>query len=176
MSTLWIIFGISIALIIIFAIMIAVYFLVFNVPNMHEIMVKNTTTVPINVIFGATIPNNISYLPVRQIAPGSFFTYHATPSVSILVQGYRNNDTLSNPNLFTTVGLELSGSNYNGATQITDGSTTINGLSTNNLTSDIYGVSVQLGYNLPITIESTTCTGPIWNHPITSSLCPNVLQ
>lgn len=191
--TLSILAGIGIALIIIFFLVILVYFWAFNTPAMHEIIVKNTTNVPINVIFGGiNNQSNVVFLPVRQIAVGASFTYKASPNVDILVQGYRNGDAIITTgfNPFTTVGLQLAGNNFAGKNQITDGSAMLTNLAINRSSVDNYGVSVQSGYNLPITISSTafnnqvnnnafSCGGPIWNHSITATgtnACPDALQ
>lgn len=197
-KTPWIIAAVAVTLILLFGAALLIYFLVFNKPAMHEIIVVNNSGVPINVIFGGTLSSNdgtIKYLPTRQIASGQSFTYKSTPGVTIFVQGYRNGDIVASDSInpFTTVGLLLAGNKFTGNPEITDGSAIVNGLETNTSAIDEYGVSVQGGYNLPVTIRATNnfqtgnintkfaCVGPTWNRAIPGTgtvgiACPPILR
>lgn len=181
-----IIAGLASALVFVFIIVILTYMYVFNTSSMHNIIVTNNSNSPINVIFGANSSSGYKFLPTKELNIGESFTYKSTPSVNIMVQGYRPGDiNFSGINPFTTVMLQLSGNKFSGKTQVTDGSAIINNLIQNTESHDIYGVSVQNGYNLPVTITSTSfnnrnnndmfsCVGPIWYSSITS--CPSQLQ
>jgi succinate dehydrogenase hydrophobic anchor subunit len=192
-STPWIILGLAIALIIIFVIIIVIFFFFFNPPAMHDIVVTNGCSQPINILFGAlTINKTVQFLPVLSLNSGQTHSYKATPGVSIIVQGYRNGDEVLSDkvNPFTTVELSLAGQGFNGKSQITDNTNIITNLDINPDPNDKYGVSVQGGYNIPITITSTafnnrdptnrfSCRGPIWNHTIDATgpnSCPINLQ
>lgn len=184
---------VAILLLILFGVAIAVFFVAFNQPAMHNITVLNNCTQNINIIFGVISGVNgtedIGFLNERQLAPGQAYTYRASPGVSIIVQGYRPGDTVvpHGVNPFTTVELTLAGQGYAGSHQITDGETISLTNLTNTNVDDWYDVSIQGGYNLPVTIVSTgfnnrdpqdrsSCVGPNWNHAISENVCPDELQ
>lgn len=173
---------VTIMLLVIFGIAIAVFFLAFNHPNMHEITVFNNCSETINIIFGVVSPDQtLQFFRQIQINRGISYQFNATPGVSIIVQGYRNGDTtvVDGINPFTTVELTLAGKQYNGPYQVTDGTEIINSnILINTNASDEYDVSLQGGYNLPVTIKSTNagCGGPVWNYGINQDLCPTELQ
>lgn len=191
----WIILGIVVVLLIMFAAAVIIFFILFNPPAMHEIEVINNSTENINILFGAISPNeDIIFLPTRSILPGQSHQYKATPGTGIIVQGYRDNDTILTDDLnpFTTVELLLAGEGFNGKHQVTDGAVIITDVIVNVNSSDKYGVSMQGGYNVPISISSIdnnnkadvndnfTCGGPTWNHTIEATgpnhPCPFALQ
>lgn len=188
-----IIIGLAIALIVIFIIFMLMFFFVFNPPAMHEILVTNNCIEPIHALMGVVTSNsNVEFLPERLLNPGENYVYRATPGTSLLIQGYRNGDALvsSGVNPFTTVELTLAGQNFDGKHQVTDGNAVLTNIQTNSNPDDRYGVSVQGGYNIPITIFSFafnnrepsnrfSCLGPNWNHTIAGTgglSCPSELQ
>jgi hypothetical protein len=185
--------GLTIALLIIFGIAILVFLLFFNPPAMHEIAVVNNCSQNINVLFGVVTPTqSIEFFPVKVLVPKQIHYYKATPGTSIIVQGYRDNDTVLTigVNPFTTVELTLAGQGFEGKHQVTDGTNIITNVHITANASDQYGVSVQGGYNIPISLVSSafnnrnpnnrfSCLGPTWNHTIDatgSNECPLVLQ
>lgn len=191
----WAILGITIALIIIFIIITVVFLVFFNPPAMHEIVVTNNCNQNINVLFGSipdTSSTGVSFFPVKILTPGKSHNYYATPGTTIIVQGYRDDDTFLTEeiNPFTTVEMALAGEGFSGKHQVSDGNMIITNIQTNTFPIDIYEVSVQGGYNVPISIISTgnndkdphdnfSCLGPMWNNTIGSTgsnSCPLSLQ
>jgi len=191
-KTSWIVFALAISLIVILIIATIVFFYLFNTPPMHEIIIENNCAQNINVIFGAQSSNfDIVFLPVISIEPNIRQIYKVTPGVSIYVQGF-SNTAIRLPNKlnpFTTAQLILAGQGFNGSTQISDGINILNNLYFNDNSVDTYGVSVQGGYNYPISIVPTngtrdpnnvlSCASPSWNYSINSTgpnSCPIELQ
>lgn len=185
--------GMVVILLILFGLALVVFFLAFNHPPTHEITVVNNSLAPMNILFGITNSSNTEFLPVLTLAAGQNHTYRATPGTEVIVQGFRTGDIIvtSGLNPFTTVSLILASLGFTGKQQITDGTVIITGSS--NITSyslDFYGVSVQGGYNVPISIYASnyfsqdpvnpfSCRGPNWTHTITATgpnACPTELQ
>lgn len=184
--------GLSFCLIIIFILFIALYFGVLNQSPTHDIMITNKCAENIFVRFGAFTNNNTTnFLPANLLSPGQTLTYKATPGSILTIKGYYEGDlgSIDSVNTLTNVKLTLAGEGFNGKSRITDGNNIIGNLSISRSSSDIYGVSLQVGYNIPITIESTannnrndadkfSCIGPEWNHTINgtgTNVCPTVL-
>ncbi len=178
--------GLSVCLVIIFILFIILYFAVFSVPSTHEILVDNKCSENIIVRFGALSTTGTNdFLPDHLLTPGQTLIYRATPGSILTIQGYHEGDLapINSVNPLTTVNLTLAGQNFGGMTgksQITDGSTIISNLAISPNAMDIYGISLQGGYNIPISIESTannnknpddefSCSGPIWNHRINAT-------
>jgi len=185
--------GMVVILLILFGLALVVFFLAFNYPPSHEIIVQNNSAQPMNVLFGIANKSNVEFLPVLVLAAGQNHTYRATPGTEVIVQGFRNGDIIvtSGLNPFTTVNLTLAAVGFNGKQQITDGTVIINGsANSTNYSLDFYGVSVQGGYNTPISIYASnyfsqdpvnpfSCRGPSWSHTITATgpnACPTELQ
>lgn len=193
-KTPWIIIGLAVALLIIFGIIVLVFFLVFNPPATHEIAVFNNCSENINVLFGVVTPNQtIEFFPTVKLSPRQTIYYAATPGTSIIMQGYRDGDVvLSNAiNPFTTAELTLAGEGFGGKHEVRYGNNIITNVHITNDPVDRYGVSLQGGYNIPISVDAATsgtnlpsgnftCTaGPTWNHTINatgSNKCPDELQ
>ena len=187
--TLWIIIALTIALLIIFGIAIWVFFAFFNPPAMHEIIVNNNCSHNINVLFGAVTTNqSIEFFPVIKLSPKQTHLYKATPGTSIIVQGYKDNDMIliNNVNPFTTAELTLAGQGFVGKHQVTNGNIIITDLHITANSTDKYGISLQGGYNIPISISvhhnsnNPSCpSAGSWNHLITATgpnSCPEELQ
>jgi hypothetical protein len=189
----WIISAVAVTVILLFGAIILIYFLFFGAHPMHDIIVSNASGVDINVIFGAEIsPYESKFLPIRLIPSGESFTYKSTPGVTIRVQGFRNGDSIGSER-FTTALLQLAGGKTTTTRLVTDGTNILKGLYSNEYVVDRYGVSLQLGYNLPVTIAPTKnfqlitngdkfiCYGPTWTRNIpgtgpTGIACPSNLQ
>lgn len=184
-----VVIGLAIILLIVFVMTIIIFFTFFNSPATHQITVLNNCSQSINVLFGAAGSNLLAFFKTKSLSPGQTTTYFATPGVSVVMQAYRPGDTLATGGAspFTTVELVLAGNNFNGTAQVTDGSEIITDIVINRNVSDQYGVSMQGGFNLPITITSTgfnnrdpqnkfSCVGPAWNRPINADQCPPQLQ
>jgi hypothetical protein len=183
---------ISIILIIIFIIAIVVYFAVFNQASMHNISVGNNCDRNVYVRFGVLQSSGMTtFLPDRLLKHGETWLYKSTPGAMIVIQGYHEGDLapISSPNPLTTVKLVLSGQGFQGKGQITDGNVIIDNLELSTDSVDKYGVSMQDGYNIPISILSTgnnnkdssnpfSCIGPNWDYTIAATgphACPTEL-
>jgi hypothetical protein len=189
-STVWIVFGLAVLLLVLFGVALAGFFWFFNGPATHQITVLNNCPQAINVLFGViTSGGTPQFFNPQQLSSGQTASYFVTPGVSIVMQAYHLGDTLvtSGVNPFTTVELTLSGRNFTGNPQATNGSSIITNVLTNMIASDQYAVSMQGGFNIPITITSTgfnnrdpqnrfSCVGPAWNRGINSNQCPLELQ
>lgn len=201
----WIIVGLTVALIIIFGIVLVVFFLLGNKPAMHEIAVLNNCSQAINVLVGSDQTVGNVALSGR-LNPGQVAYYWVTPAVYFTVQGYYDGTNVpSYPGTpFTKVKLWFASQNYTGPTQITNGHTILNVPRSNGPSSihvtpnntnpgaaDQYDVSLQDGYNIPMGIVSTnfnnrntsdmfSCVGPMFVSGITGSglgnVCPTPLQ
>lgn len=165
---------VSLLLTLVFIAAVILFFIFFNKSPAHNITVTNSSTTNVTVIFGAMIgPDTIAYLPNHTIAPGGSYTYQSTPGTSLIIQGSLSSSEAAR----TTVYLNLAGEAFASETIITDGQTKITGLTRNELNEDNYGVSVQQGYNIPVTIvgsnSSASCPGPLWTQNV---ICPTALQ
>jgi hypothetical protein len=192
-STLWTVLGVTLLLLLVIAIVVTLFFLFFNPPAMHEITIVNNCSQDIYVMVGAVGPNQtINFLPTQLLTSQESGYYQATPGTSIIVQGFRNNDShlVNAINPFTTVEITFAGENFSGKHQVTDGNVIISDVYITTNSIDKYGVSVQGGYNIPITLTARNfannnnsgnfyCSGPQWNHTINATgpdACPDILQ
>lgn len=182
----WIMIGLTIMLLIIFAISMILFFVFANRPAMHEIGVINNSSQTINVLVGSQENTNYTIGPMR-LNPGQINYIYATPGASLIIQGYYDETILpdSYPYPFTKLKMLLAGEGYDGRVQITDGNSTINlsGISNSN-NEDIYDVSIQDGININMEIISTnfnnrnindqySCVGPNFGFGLA---CPQMLQ
>jgi hypothetical protein len=172
-------------------IIITIVFKIFFIPqNYHKISIVNNCAYDINVLFGAQASenkNNITYFPFNTIASGTTITYKASPGTILTIKGYRIGASTNNIGAFTSVNLKLSNYNFsNNQTIIDNNNNSIKDLYTyddiNNV-YDIYAVSIQQGYNIPLTINPTSnveksngnyCSGPVWKKTLDS--CPDDLK
>jgi len=185
-TTVWLIAGLAIALIIIFGIVVIVFFILANKPDMHEIAIVNNCSQPINLLVGTEAGGGFGIIGPNIINPGSTVYYKATPAVYLVVQGYYDNTLqpgAAYPYPLTKVKLWLADRGYDGPTQITDGTTILNVPRGSTGTTDVYDVSLQDGYNIQMGIfssnfnnrnpsDSFSCDGPNWDFTITSNTCP----
>lgn len=165
------------------------YFFFWNNPNTSTITIKNNGTSALNVLVSS--PNSsgtATNIPVKRIVGGSSFSFFAYPGTSLDISGY----TDGNQNPLTVAKLVLGNSGV-----VSTGKIVFDGITYSNLTSsanstDQYGVSLQKGYNVPITIYPNnnnlqsdtnnifTCSGPIWYQNISESNsifpCPDSLD
>lgn len=164
-----------------------IFFVFWNNSNQRSITLKNNSSNIINLnISSLDIDNKIVELPIFMLFPNSSKILTASPGVTIIVSGY----TDSNKNPLTYAKLVLGNAGF-----ASKGTIEFNGFIYYNLIStnefiDKYGISLQNGYNLPITITPNnvdsdsnsvfSCSGPIWyqyinnNNPIFP--CPEILQ
>lgn len=182
--------GLIIALIIalVFLLIMALgAFLVLEPPPTHSIEIYNNDDKPLNVIVGSiTTADKQIYLPTTRVKSKQSMTVLATPGTYLLVQAYYLDTELidGGVNPFTTVNLTLAGDGYIGGGQMSSGENVVTTLQNFQGEHDIFDVSVQAGYNIPITIAATSnqngsCIGPNWNHRITATgpnACPLPLQ
>lgn len=168
-------------------IIITIVFKIFFIPdNYHKISIVNNCPYNINVLFGAQASenkNNITYFPFNTISSGTTITYKASAGTILTIKGYRNGASTNNIGPFTTANLKLSNYNFsNNQTIIDNNNNYITNLYTyndvNNL-YDTYDISIQQGYNIPLTINPTSnveksngnyCSGPVWK--TTLDTCP----
>src|SRR5579863_7417434 len=77
--------GMVVILLILFGLALVVFFLAFNYPPSHEIIVQNNSAQPMNVLFGIANKSNVEFLPVLVLAAGQNHTYRATPGTELIV-------------------------------------------------------------------------------------------
>ena len=169
---------------VIFMIITIVFKIFFSPESLHKITIVNNCSYDISLLFGAQKSNdNIAYFPPNTIKGRSTFNYKATPGALITVKGYKFGYDYTDTNPFTTVNLSLSNYNFYGKTKIVDNNNnTITDIETYNNDYDHYDVSIQNGYNIPVTIYPTSnvdkatgnyCSGPIWKE---ITICPEILR
>lgn len=191
---LWIMAGLAIILIIIFGIVVLVFFLLGNKPQMHEIAIVNNCANPINILVGTEKDaTTLKAFSAKRLNPGEVAYYYSTPAVYFVVQGYYDNTVLpeSYPYPLTKALLWFGDNGYNGNTQITDGNNIMDVPRSNKTstpsTEDNYDISMQDGFNIQIGIISTnfnnkdpsnpfSCVGPTWNYNINERMCFKELQ
>lgn len=187
----WVVFGLSIALILVFVIAVATYIIVNNTTQdvTHQINIINNCNRDINLV----IQSGSTILPTKRIATKQKETIYVTPGTYLEVSGYYDG-TLYDPNqqnTFTKVKLWLAKNNYTRPRQINIGGmiTNLDTPETTNIEEDVYSVSLQDGFNIPIRITSSNitdpssqylCNGPTWlnNEPTghhLRDLCPNCM-
>lgn len=170
-KTIWMIVGLTVGLIIIFGIFTVLFFLIWNQPNMHHFSIINNTSESINVLFGSEINGFTGFEPIL-LSQGQSVHLEATPAAQVTIQAYyAGSPTPSTyPYPFTKLVMYLAGENYTGKVQIKNGDHYIT-VPNNEMNSsqDLYGVSIQDGYNLKLTVSSTNgtggCGGPAWGTP-----------
>lgn len=196
-KTMWVITVLAILLIILFILAMIIFFFLGNTPEMHNVTVVNNTAIPITIIFGWFNGNSSDIFTPTTLQPGQSKIYKSTPGVTLRVGGLINEqlngkdiDILVDTSPYTYVELSLAGQNYDGKLEISEGNEILKPPSRNRNLQDIYGVSMQQGYNLQMTIAATlnddkntndpfSCVGPIWTHTIDSNgpnMCPLELQ
>jgi hypothetical protein len=180
---------ISLVLLFIFIIITILYSVFFTPESFHTISIVNNCEYPINILFGGqktADENELVYLPTYTLASQTTKNYNATPGAIIKVQGYKvGNISFIGSNAFTTVNLKLANDDVNKNPKIKDGNNTIENLyAYTNIENDYdyYSVSIQDGFNIPLTIYPTSnvdqandnyCSGPTW---INKLVCPNDLK
>lgn len=185
-TIMWAIAALAIILIVLF-IVVMILFLVWisRNPATHDVKVTNHASVPVSVIFGADTGSGVSAFDPIILEPGESKTYTATPGAGIQVAGLLTNQTSGvEEAAFTFTVLQFAGENYNGVVQISNGPQIITDLQRYTNKEDLYGVSMQRGYNLQMDItptanivsnpsDSFSCTSPQWFHTV---VCPAELQ
>ena len=177
----WVITGLAIILIIVFIIAMVAFFLVADSTPMHSIIIINKCPQTINLIVGDQTQSL-----TKKLASGEETTYYATPGVFLSIKGYYDGtDTRALTKTFIWFG----NNNYAGTYQISDGNTILTTTRSQNSLSgnqDLYDISIQDGFNLPITIMSNNfqgqnpldpfvCKGPFWNYNLLN-ICPENLR
>lgn len=194
-TIMWAIGALAIILIVLFiVVMIAFFVWAGRNPPTHNIEVTNDASVPVSVIFGADNGNGVSAFDPITLQPGDSKTYTATPGAGLQIAGLLSEQTSGvTEAAFTFTVLQLAGSNYDGVVRISNGPQIIENLERFTNNQDLYGVSMQRGYNLQMTIRPTqnvepnlsdpfSCTSPQWFHTVNSSTsvpqlhCPPELQ
>lgn len=161
------------------------FFLFWNNSNQRSVTLQNNSSNIINLnISSIDLDNNIVQLPIFILPPNSNKILLASPGITLVVSSYT--DSNKNPLTYAKIIFGNSGSASKGTIEF-NSSTYYNLISTNEFI-DKYGVSLQNGYNLPITITPNnidsnsvfSCSGPIWYQYInnTNSVfpCPETLQ
>lgn len=187
-STMWIVGTIAVILVILFitATLIFIFF-VGNTPPQHDITVHNNTNENITLLVAARTPAGLKGFDPVVLSPQQSRLYKATPGVELVVAGLTPEQ--SDISATTTAILTLSGIDYDGKLELTDGETIItDNLNRNQQPFDEYGISVQSGYNYPLTIQPDQpvnnnnpfdCGSPQWVHTIDGTgpnECPTILQ
>jgi hypothetical protein len=179
---------ISVIMIVLLVLAVFLFYYFGNPPFVRQINVTNEGEQPVNVLVGAAKGTGVAFLPSRRLTKGQTHRYQATPGTNVFVQGYSDGTIITTDlNPFTTAHLVLSGVNISNAAEITDGTTTITDLvqSVQQLSYDLYGISLLNGYNLPLNIQTNSivgsflCGGPRWEHTINANepnMCPLALQ
>lgn len=176
----------TLGLLIVFTILMFVFFILYNKPPVHNIILQNSTnaTIFVNVAINPSVHSN-SFVTLT-LDPSQMKTIYATPGVNTYFQAYSDIiDAKSVP--ATNVILELAGSGYNRQAQLTIENDIFN-VDKNNFTQDRYAVSLQQGFNMIANITVTTngnfssgtgdfyCKSPSFTGAITQQICPNLLQ
>lgn len=179
----WIIIGLVIALMVVFGLIVMMWFLVFNHPEMHEIVVRNDTGNVMNVVVGSTGTTDVL---TAQLATGGVKIFKATPGVYVEVSSGVTGGTMAK--------IWLNGQDYTGKTYITDGKKKLNVAyvvsyeQTGHSYDDRYSVSMQKGYDMPIVVYPTAyyteprkgfvCTAPEWRYSsgLVHGSCPTGLS
>lgn len=177
-NLLWIIFFSTIALLLVFALMIWAFFVYWNDPPTHQIIILNNCSEPINVIIGTEQDNILQSLKSSRLLPQSKIYFKVTPAVYLVVQGYFDNTLDMNekyPYPLTKAKLWLSSQEYYGPSQIIKGKEKLDVNRTSiNKFDDIYDISIQNGFNIKIDIkpfdynykninDKFSCSTPSWN-------------
>lgn len=178
-----IILSISISLIIILILLVSIFFIAFDQPQTHNITIVNNCSQNVFVRFGALLNDGTyAFLPDNLLNPKQTHQYAATPGTTLLIQGYHEGDIapIASANPLTSVNLILAGNGFINQSQITDGNNIINNVNISGNSIDTYDVSIQNGYNIPISIQpnNSGCSGPHWNHTINATgpnACPTEL-
>jgi hypothetical protein len=160
-KTPYIIFGLAIALIVIFAIVVGVFFLLGNTPATYELTLVNTTGSDLAIIL-----NN--YDPIT-LGPNQTQIVIASPGALFSIYGYNVGSGPSGPH--TTLTMWLANQTYTGTPYLIVNNVRQNTApSNNNSPSDKYQMSIVDGYNLAIQMNNGAVElGPIW---ATKGSCP----
>lgn len=174
------VFGLATMLIFIFVITMILWFFAFKPTDMHEIVIVNNCKQAIYLLVGSATNSGTEIMmdPVF-VLPHTTKTYWATPNVYFIAQGYYESTTIPKSTIYplTKAKIWLNSRYYTGPAIITDGSKTLEiaPISYNSKNDHVYyDVSMQAGFNIPITIEPTanflkiplndhSCQGPTWN-------------
>jgi hypothetical protein len=184
-KTPWIMFGIMIAFLVVFVIVVAVFFYIGYTPIMYQISIVNNKSSDTIICY----LNNIVRI---SLPPQTVKTIYATPACSIQVSGWLESnpppDDLfkSKKTPFTKVNLLLNERDFEGTPFLIIDNIKItthpSGLDRIDDLNDVYNVSIQDGYNLPITIRSSSpgitgvCNGfPSWTN-VLNTKCPDGLK
>lgn len=177
--------GIVVALIVIFILAVVIFIILFEDVLVHNIRVVNNCTDPMNVLLvsqGKSLPTTIPVNGTYQYAITPGFSGYLTATVgpnTILC-----NDVVC-PN--TQVVLNMADDSSGQVQMVNQNGSFIKlELPDPVYPQDTYGVSVQQGYNIPMTIAATSnftgsatgfnCTGPVWANTIPQTTCPTELQ
>lgn len=149
-KTPYIIFGLAIALIVIFVMVVVVFFLLGNPPPTYQLSVINTTATDLAVIL-----NN--YPPII-LSPAQTQIVQASPGALLTCYGYNTNVGASGPHTMLT--FWLSNQSYTGTPYLSVNGVRQNAPPSNN-TSDLdqYQISITEGYNLAIKVDVSDVSG-----------------
>lgn len=164
MSTVGVVMGIGIALIIIALIFIVLYALYLKPTKYHTVNINSLGSQAVMSIGAEGNNGVIQYLPDMQLVPGTTRRIIATPGSRIVI--HRKDD------MGTTCELRLRGDNYASGTMLSDESSVIRGIRNGGYGTDTYSMSVQQEYNGKLNIAPsanfrqeapTDCEPIIWS-------------
>jgi len=163
-KTPYIIFGLAIALIIIFAIAVALFFLLGNTPQLYTVSLVNTT--------GANLTINVNDFTPLTLGTNQTQIVYASPGSTLNIYGYNQE---GGP--YTRLYMWLSNQTYGGTPYVIINDVRRNApVSNNTTTTDNYSISIVDGYNLAINVTTptpgATLTSPTWS---STGVCPSDL-
>lgn len=170
---------------------VLVYYLFFNTPNQRTITIKNNSNETLNIVISSVKTNNeILVLPTYILDSQATANLTVSPGLTVIISGYTHSNT--NPLTYAKIIFGNAGNSSSG--KIVFNGQTYSDLITTIDNVDHYGVSMQNGYNVPISVfpnsissannnltpNNFTCTGPVWYQYVSSNNevfpCPPVLQ
>lgn len=192
----------TLILIVVFSIGVLLFYMFGNSQQMHQIDVVNNCSSPIIFLIGDIAPTtsgttgSIGNAIQQTINAHDTATFYASPGAKLVMRGYYEcyaASTLdhpppcsSSPNFpFTDVMLHLGGFMPNTSPYITNanGNYKISVPQSTQVDNDndYYGVSMQIGYNIPVTIrpyapqshinDPSICGSPTWTGTIDETTC-----
>lgn len=160
-TIIWVILGITIAILIVFVVLVVLFFAYFKPIQYHQIQVTNKSNKNFMVLVGATDNKGAErLLPVHELIPDASYRYYCTPGTSVFVEGYVNGDQVGSNNAFTRAVLSFAGENYRFVPNISDGHTILGNLLNNEASNDSYNISFVKGFNYPLDIGPLDHTAP----------------
>lgn len=162
-----------------------IFFAFWNRPNQKKLIISNQTKNQLNILISSTsLDGSTVTLPAISVPAGdSILTVNLYPGTIVYVQAYTsvtsNLDTLTT-GILATGGFLSSGQLSVSNSQSTN--TSLTGLLTTGNDLDFYGVSLQSGFNLKMTLSpegenqsksGLTCGSQVWSDTVT---CPAPLK